>query len=421
MKKIISLILISAVIICLFNGCGRKSEKGSVYFLNFKPEQDSAWQSVAKEYTEETGVEVKIVTAAQGTYEQTLLAEIDKEEAPTLFQVNGPIGLETWQDYCLDLSNTKIYKELVSDDFALKRNGKVYGIAYAYEAYGLIVNKKLLNKAGYKLDDISSFETLKEVAESITKRKGELGFSAFTSSGLASASSWRFSGHLANLPLYYEFSKNNINGQPEKISGEYLDNFKRVWDLYINNSTITRSEITGDQNDASAEFKAEKAVFYQNGTWEYDNVKSIGEDNIGFLPIYFDVKDSEQGLCAGTENYWAVNADSSKADIDATLDFIYWMVSSEKGTTALAKDMGFVSPFKNAKEVNNKLSKIVSEYIEKGKKSVTWVFTVTPNVDVWRRDLTDTLAAYTVGTGDWNSVKDAFVKGWETQYKASKR
>lgn len=421
MKKIISILLIFVLISCCFVGCGRKSEKGSVYFLNFKPEQDSAWQSIAKEYTKETGIEVKVVTAAQGTYEQTLLTEIDKDESPTLFQVNGPVGLETWQDYCLDLSNTKVYSELVSDDFALKNNGKVYGVAYVYEAFGLITNNKLLSEAGYNINDITSFEKLKEVAESITKRKNTLGFSAFASSGLGSASSWRFSGHLANLPLYYEFTKNSINGQPEKIKGEYLDNFKKIWDLYVNNSTIDKKEITADQNDAAAEFKAEKAVFYQNGTWEFDNVKSIGEENLAFIPIYFGVNDKEQGLCAGTENYWAVNSESSKANIDATLDFLYWMVTSDKGTNALANDMGFVSPFKKARQVKNKLSNIMSEYVDNGKTSITWVFSVTPNVDVWRRDFTDRLAAYTVGSGDWAAVKDAFVKGWETQYKASKR
>ena len=68
-------------------------DKGSVYYLSFKPEQDAIWQEVAKAYTAETGVEVKVVTAASGTYEQTLKSEIAKSDAPTLFQINGPIGL----------------------------------------------------------------------------------------------------------------------------------------------------------------------------------------------------------------------------------------------------------------------------------------------------------------------------------------
>ena len=422
MKKLLSIILVLVVCATLFASCGKKKDEvGSVYYLNFKPEQDAAWQELAKEYTEETGVVVKVVTAAEGTYEQTLTAEIDKDAAPTLFQVSGEVGLESWKDYCLDLSDTDIYKELTSDDFALKKDGKVYGIAYVYEGYGLIVNKDLLNKAGYKVEDITSFAKLKEVAESITQRKDELGFSAFTSSGLASSSSWRFSGHLANMPLFYEFEQDNVTSQPATIKGTYLDNFKNIWDLYINNSTIDPKTLTNEQNDAATEFTSGKAVFYQNGTWEYDNIKSIGDDNIGYIPIYVGVRDEKQGLACGTENYWAVNKNASDADVKATLDFLKWVATSEDGTKALAEDMGFVSPFKSAKKVDNVLANIMNEYVSKGHYNVSWAFNYTPNVDTWRANLVDALAGYSAGPGEWESVKKAFVDGWAEQYTASKQ
>lgn len=420
MKRILAIVLCVFLMLGLI-GCGEKTEKGSVYFLNFKPEQDKAWQKLAKEYTDEKGIEVKVVTAAQGTYEQTLLAEIDKDVAPTLFQINGPVGLESWKDYCLDLRGTAIYNELVSDDFALQDDGKVLGVAYVYEAYGLITNKKLLSKAGYSIDDINSYESLKRVAEDITARKNELGFSAFTSSGLASSSNWRFAGHLVNIPLFYEFDDRDINGQPAEVKGTYIDKFRNLWDLYINNATIDAKTITSEQNDAAAEFKAEKAVFYQNGTWEYDNIKSIGDENIGFLPIYAGVSDENQGLCSGTENYWAVNSEASKADREATLNFVEWVVTSEKGTESLAKDMGFTSPFKKAKKVENVLSNIMTEYTDNGKYAVTWAFSTTPNVQAWRNDFVDALAAYTSGTGDWKNVEEAFIGGWKKHYNASKQ
>lgn len=414
MKKVISLLLAFFTVLTMLSGC--QSKNGKVYFLNFKPEQDAAWQRLAKAYTEETGVEVEVVTAAQGTYEQTLTAEIDKDAAPTLFQVNGSIGLETWKDYCLDLTDTEVYKQLVSDDFALKSGGRVYAVAYVYEAYGLITNKSLLKKAGYDIEDITSFEKLNSVAEDITARKDELGFAAFTSSGLGSSSAWRFSGHLANLPLYYEFEEGGITGQPQTVEGKYLANFKKVWDMYIKNSTIKTDNITSEQNDAVSEFKAGKAVFYQNGTWEYDAIKAIGDENIGFLPIYFGVDDEMQGLCCGTENYWCVNSEASDEDIKATLDFVEWVASSDKGTAMLADDMGFVSPFKNAKDVKNTLSNIMTEYVNGGKYSVTWAFSVTPNVDAWRNRFSDALAAYSTARGSWNDVEKAFIDGWRDEY-----
>ena len=419
-KKVLSIVMVLAMVLCLFAGCA-KEEVGSVYYLNFKPEQDAAWQTLAKAYTEETGVEVKVVTAAEGTYEETLTAEIDKDAAPTLFQVSGTIGLESWKDYCLDLADSEVYAELTSDDFALKEGDAVYGVAYVYEGYGIIVNTKLLAEAGYKVEDIKSYAKLKEVAEDITARKDDLGFAAFASAGLAPSSSWRFSGHLANMPLYYEFEEDGVTSQPATIKGTYLENFKNIWDLYINNSTIDPTTLTSEQNDAAAEFKAGKAVFYQNGTWEYSNVADVGDENLGYLPIYVGVKDENQGLCCGTENYWAVNSEASKADQKATLDFLKWVVTSEKGTTALAEDMGFVSPFKKAKDVDNVLCNIMNQYVADGCYNVSWAFNYTPNVDTWRAGVVDAMAAYSAGKGEWDAVKTAFVDGWAEQYTRSKQ
>ena len=119
--------------------------EGSVYYLNFKPEQADQWTDLAKKYTDETGVPVTVVTAASGTYESTLKSEMAKDEVPTLFQVNGPVGLASWKDYCYDLKDSDVYKNVESDDFVLKDDsGAVDGIAYVIETYGLIYNKTLL-------------------------------------------------------------------------------------------------------------------------------------------------------------------------------------------------------------------------------------------------------------------------------------
>jgi raffinose/stachyose/melibiose transport system substrate-binding protein len=399
-----------------------EEEVGKVYYLNFKPEQDGDWQKLAKKYTELNGVEVKVVTAAAGTYESTLTAELDKDSAPTLFQINGAVGYNSWKNYCLDLTNTDLHKELTSNDFAVMSNGKVYGIAYVYEGFGIIVNKKLLKDAGYEVSDINNFAKLQSVAKDITARKDALGFSAFTSAGLDSSSAWRFSGHLANMPLYYEFAEDKITSQPAKIKGTYLDAFRNLWDLYINNSTVSASVLPSKTGvDTLAEFTTGKAVFYQNGTWEYSNVikdSVVKPEDLGYLPIYTGIKDENQGLCCGTENYWAVNSQASKADQEATLKFLHWVVTSEEGTTALAKNMGFVSPFKKAKPVDNVLCNIMNEYVAKGCYNVSWAFNYTPNVDAWRAGVVDALAAYSADqtTANWEKVQTAFVKGWEDEY-----
>lgn len=422
-KSIISMALAATMIAGCSSASGTSAtgsdSKGRVYYLNFKPEADEYWQDLAKEYTEETGVPVTVLTAASGEYEKTLKSEMAKSEAPTLFQVNGPIGLASWKDYCADLSGTDVDKELTNKAYELKDGDKVAGIGYVTEAYGLITNNALLKKAGYDASEITSFDKLKEVAEDITARKDELGFSAFTSAGMDGSSDWRFKTHLANLPIYYEYQADGVDNKDE-LSGKYLDNYKAVWDLYINNSTIDPSQLstaTGDQSEA--EFVDGKAVFYQNGTWEYDAVKAIGDENIAYLPIYFGVDDENEGICMGTENYWCVNSQASEADQKATLDFMYWCVTSDKGVEAMTSGdkMGFNIPFNKNPESTNVLFKLANANTA---APVSWNFTTMPSEN-WKNDLGQALTVYAADQTDanWKNVVSAFVDNWKVEKEAT--
>ena len=439
-KRLVALTLTCALAATALAGCGgstggdstasgdstaateTSTAEGSVYYLNFKPEQDQQWQDLAKAYTEETGVPVTVVTAASGNYETTLMSEMGKSGAPTLFQVNGPVGLANWKDYCYDLSGSDIYGQLTSDNYALKEGDTVYGVAYVIESYGLITNKTLLEKAGYTIDDIKSFADLKKVAEDITARSSELGFAAFTSAGMDGSSDWRFKTHLANLPIYFEYQTDGISST-DAIKGTYLDNYRDIWDLYINNSTCDPAELSAKTGDDSRnEFLAGDAVFFQNGSWEYGNLTGedgYTDDDLAMIPIYIGAGDeANQGLCTGTENYWCVNNQADEADIQATLDFINWCVTSELGTKTMADDMGFVIPSKGAQESPNLFVKQDTAYTAEGKTPVSWNFTTMPSEE-WKNGLGQALTAYAADQTDanWDAVVSAFVDGWATEYQ----
>ena len=387
--------------------------EGKVYYLNFKPEADEAWQNLAKAYTEETGTEVTVVTAASGQYETTLQSEMAKSDAPTLFQVNGPVGLKNWKDYCYDLKDSEIFSQLTSDAYALKDGETVPGIAYVIESYGLITNKTLLEKAGYTLDDIKSYDQLKSVADDIQSRKDELGIKgAFTSAGMDASSDWRFKTHLANLPIYYEYKDEGVDDAAE-LKGTYLENYKNLFDLYITDSTCDPAELSAKTADDSRnEFVNSEAVFYQNGSWEYAELaKTFGDDELAMIPIYFGVDDENQGLATGTENYWCVNKNASEEDIQATLDFMNWCVTSETGTKAMSEDMGFTIPFKTAVAPTNVFVKQDAEYTEAGLTPVSWNFTTMPSEE-WKNGVGTALTSYAAETGSWDDVVSAFVDNW---------
>lgn len=394
--------------------------EGRVYYLNFKPEADGTMQELAKLYTETTGIPVKVVTAASGTYSDTLTAEMAKSEAPTIYNIGNKSGLNDWDDYALDLTGTAVAGELTTDEFNLYNDaGELKAIGHCFESYGIIVNKALLEQAGHSIDEITNFETLKAVADDIHARSAELGFDAFSAPGLDGSSSWRFSGHLANMPLFYEFRDDGITEQPATIKGTYMDNFRNIWDLYITDTAAdAKTLMSGTGDESKAQFTEGKAAFYQNGTWEFASLTEAGMTDICMIPIYCGVEGEEKaGLCSGTENCWAVNSQVSEADQKASLDFLYWLVTDEVAAQKMVDTLGAL-PFKSAPASSNTFLANGNDLLANGCYNVSWAFNHTPNVDSWRATVVTALAAYSAAPSDatWADVVSAFVDGWAAEY-----
>ncbi len=407
-------------------GAPADTAKGYVYWLNFKPESDEVLQKIAAMYTEKTGVPVTVVTAASGTYEETLTAEMDKSQAPTLFVVGNQNAVNTWGDDCYDLTGTPIANELTTDAYNLyDADGRLVSIGYCYECYGIIVNKALLKEAGYDISDITNFETLKAVAEDIHARAAELGFDAFTSSSMSDDSSWRFTGHLANLEYYYESVDDPDAWKtcPAEIKGTYMENYKNLWDLYINNSATDPAALAAGGLDANGEFASGKAVFYSQGNWEWSSLQEKGmkAEDLTMIPYYCGVEGEEKaGLNCGTENCWAVNANADPDAIQATLDFMYWMVTDAEASRMLVDSFG-VMPYKQAAESTNPFLANANAYSAAGNYVMPWVTNFQPNVNDYRAALVSAMNQYDADQTDanWELVKTAFVDGWAVQYKAA--
>jgi len=427
MKKLIAMLLALVMVLGLaagMTGCGK--DEPSVYWLNFKPESDEALKELAALYTEETGIPVEIVTAAAGTYNETLTAEMDKENAPTMFVVGNQAAVSTWGEYCLDLKNTDIANELSTDAYMLyDANGKLCSIGYCYECYGIIVNTKLLQEAGYAADYITNFATLKEVAEDVHARAAELGFDAFSSAGMDGGSSWRFTGHLINLEYYYESvdAPDAWTACPAELTGAYMANYKNLYDLMVVNSATPRADLANGGFDAAAEFANEEALFYFNGNWEWSGLQEKGMDaaNLSMIPYYCGVEGEEKaGLNCGTENYWAVNAEASEEDIQATLDFMKWIVTDPEASAIAVGTFG-VMPYKNAVDSTNPFLAQANAYLADGCYNMWWATNYQPNVDAYRAAAVSALNAYNADPTDanWEQVVTAFIDGWAVQYQAA--
>ena len=410
-------------------------KNGTVRYLNFKPEVASIYQELAEAYEKETGVKVIVETAANNSYESTLTSKMATKQAPTLFQINGPRGYANWKNYCADLSKTELYKHLSDKSLAITSGGKVYGIPYVVEGYGIIYNSAITDKyfalpnkaTKYKsMDEVKNFAALKEVCDDMQKNAAALGIKGvFASTSLKAGEDWRWQTHLANLPVYYEFKNNKIDlasDATKKINFQYDKEFKNIFDLYLTDSVIPAKNVGIKTVDNSmAEFALEECAMVQNGNWAWGQISGVSgnkvkAENVKYLPIYTGVDGEEsQGLCIGTENFFCINKKASKADQEATANFIYWLYSSATGKKYVTNKLGFIAPFdtfSDSERPTDPLAVEISKWMSKpGITSVAWNFTLFPS-QTFKDNFGASLLRYAQGSKTWAEVKESVVSDW---------
>ena len=420
----------------------RRDETLTIRYLNFKPESAAIYKELAKAYEEETGVRVIVDTAANNEYESTLTSKMSTDEAPTLFQINGPRGYANWKDYCADLSDTELYKHLTDKSLAVTSGGKVYGIPYVVEGYGIIYNAAITDKyfalknrdtTFTSMDEINNFEKLSALVEDMQRHSKELGIDGvFASTSMKAGDDWRWQTHLANLPIYYEFKKNKTDltsDETKKISFEYAENFKNIFDLYLNNSVTDRKTVgTKTVTDSMAEFALEKCAMVQNGNWAWGQMADVSgnkvlAENVKYLPIYTGIAGEEsQGLCIGTENFYAINSKASEQEQKAAADFIYWLYSSKTGKDYVTNKLGFIAPFdtfSDNERPSDPLAKEVLRWMNKeNTETIPWYFTLFPS-QTFKDNFGASLLKYAQGTKDWDTVKRDMVADWEKESRAA--
>ncbi|MGL6106686.1 ABC transporter substrate-binding protein [Romboutsia sp.] len=445
LKKFVTIAVSAMMATVALTGCSSTSKdeadsgdgKGQVYYLNFKPESEEQWKNIAADYEKETGVKVKVVTAASGTYEQTLKSEIAKKEAPTLFQINGPVGYQSWKDYTADLKDSKLYEMLLNKEMAVKDGDGVYGIPYVSEGYGIIVNQAIMNKyfaldgaKAKSLDEINNFAKLKEVTEDMQAKKDQLGIDGvFASTSLTPGEDWRWQTHLANLPVYNEYKDKGVSDL-DKLEFTYSDNYKNIFDLYINNSTV-KPTILGSKtvSDSMAEFALGKAAMVQNGNWGWGQIaevegNTVKSEDVKFMPIYTGVEGEEkQGICIGTENFFSINKKASEADQKASIAFVEWLFSSETGKKHVTDELGFIAPFNTFTKEESPQDPLAQEVLRYMSNTdlynVDWNFVSFPSQQ-FKDDFGAALLEYCNGNMKWEDVKKLVVDQWASEKEAAK-
>ena len=445
MKKTLLLCMVALMVVgspLFAAGLQETAPAKEVYFLNFKPEIADVYETkIAPVFEAETGIKLKVVTAASGTYATTLKSELAKSNPPVIFQTNGPVGLAGSLDYTADLKNTNFYKILSDKSMALGEGDEVLAIPYAVEGYGIIYNDAIMrayfalpNKAVKinSADEINNFALLKAVVEDMQKNKAALGIQGvFASTSMAAGNDWRWQTHLVNVPLYYELRSKGIpfGTKTRDFDFSYGLQMKNIWDLYLNNSTTAKGLLGAKSvDDAMAEFALGQAAMVQNGNWGASQIlgvkgNKVADSDIKFMPIYIGVAGEENiGLCVGTENYLCINKKVSAEQQALGDQFLTWLFSSASGKAFVKNDLMFITPFNTFAEnelPTDPLAKEVIRWMNKsGVTSVSWDFSVIPSEE-WKTQFGAALGDYINGRKNWAEVSRVATDVWKTEFDLS--
>ena len=340
------------------------------------------WQELAKAYTEATGIPVTILTPKDDDCEGTPIEALSGKYGATIFCLHHTHELQERQDFCLDLTGTEIAGQLQQDIFALKNGDTIAGVAFNVESYGIIYNRYLLASAGYTVasNDIKDFSSFSNAVKDITTNKRKLGFSAFAAPDLGNTDHGALLCLLAGLT------------DDEAV-------LRSFWDLYIQNCTRSGSKLTqSSKEDGQNEFLDKKAVFYLGGTWDFIDIDiDITHDpelDLCFMPVLINTQQEQPGLYYSNTGYWCVNSQADEMDIQASLDFLNWLVTAQEGETAPADRLEYLMPFQDTAYASNPLAASALESMKSSQDNISWTSCDTLTPELLRR-FGDALIAYT--------------------------
>ena len=445
MKKALTIMLIALVAVSsvFAQGGSESSGKTEVYFLNFKPEIADVYTNVVEPAFEAAypQYDLKVVTAASNQYQATLRSELTKSNPPTIFQVNGPVGIAENTSTVASLQDTEFYGLLADKGMALSLDGNVVAVPYAVEGYGIIYNDAIMKKyfdlpdkavSISSAEEITDFDTLKAVVEDMSKHLDELGIQGvFASTSFMPGSEWRWTTHLVNPALWAEYGDLATAQSAATFEFSASENFKNIFDLYLNNS-ITAKGMVGSKADADsmAEFALGQVAMVQNGNWAAAQILGtqgnvVVDEDIKFLPLYMGLDGEENyGICVGTENYLAFNKNASPEALEGADIFLTWLFSSDEGKDIVTNQLLFITPFASfsADEVpNDPLAKQVNIWMNKdGVSSIPWVFNGIPS-EQWKADFAQAMLEYINGRYTWDQVTQTAVDAWAREAELTGR
>jgi raffinose/stachyose/melibiose transport system substrate-binding protein len=439
-KKLIAVACTFAIMTGMMSGCSKNAEpvvpkteekatskEVVVDIFQFKVEAKDALEKATKEYTTlNPNVKINVQTVGGGEdYGAALKSKFASGQEPTIYNIGGTQDALDWKDKLQDMSGEKWVSQAFDGTLdAVKMDGKLYGMPFNQEGYGLIYNKEMFETAGIDASKIKTYADIEVAAKTLDSKKKDLKIDAVFA--LPGKETWVTGLHLANVAFSNEFPTVLDAFNAKETTFKYNAPLKKLLDLQIkyaykpdgSNKSINSVDYS---TQVEKMFSMGKVAMIQQGNWAFGSIDGIDPElakNIGMLPMALDgVK--EGCLPVGVPMYWSINSSKEDAEKLAAADFLNWLYTSDKGKEMIIKDFKFIPAFKGFEGENlqpaDALGKEVLKYSNEG-NTMPWVFMGYPTG--WGQEKLGTdIQKYIAGDLAWDKLVENAKASWSTLRK----
>ncbi len=398
-----------------------KAEPVTVDIFQFKVEIAEELQKAIDLYTSNNpNVTINLQTVGGGDdYGAAQRALFQSGQEPTIFNVGGPQDVTDWKEYLEDLSDQPWVSTAGTTLGAVTEDGKIYGMPFAVEGYGLAYNKEIFETAGVDVTSIKDLASMDAAFAALDAKikSGELkdkypNLEAVVE--MPAKELWVMGLHASNLFLNQEFATGMDAFKAKEVNFTKSADYKTYMDMMIkyspNAATPAKANAVDYATQVDQGIALERVAAVQQGNWIYGGVKNVDPavaDKLGFLPVPGD------SIPLGVPMYWAVNSQKSDAEKQAAKDFLNWLYTSEEGKDIIVNKFFFVPPFTGYDNypAQDALGKAIMEYQAAG-KTTPWVFMGYPTS--WGEQVLGVnLQKYIGGESSWDEAIKASQDAWK--------
>ena len=270
-------------------------------------------------------------------------------------------------------------------------NGKQVGIPSTAEAFGLLYNKSVLDKAGINPDKLTTRDSLEAAFKTLQAK----GFNAIHFSDIW----WSLGAHFSNE--YFTHAASTHEGRLKVLDG-MADGTKDlksdpVWKDYIATFDLFKKYNSQKPNTQDTEYDASiadlasgKTGFLFQGNWTEPNLIQTAPDTkfgIMQLPMSQDAKAyGQDSIAVGVPGYFMIDKMNSTPEQRAgAIDFLTWLYTSAKGqhhvvdpTTKTGGGMGFIPVYAGTKvQPATNMAQLIAKFVG-ANKTLDWMNTYYP-------------------------------------------